>query len=266
MTSDLRALAQHANAQGVTMYMVDTGRATRGASNDASEGSISRATAEPVSEGGTLRAMSNVAAITGGIAVPGGKTINTAMKTIISDLSSWYSLGYRSQSTATNDRRVEVRAKNPEYRVRSRTTYVEKAASDTDRDRLVANLFGDVRSDFEVTVTASAPEKQPDGRNRITLSVKFPTSITLVPNGENIEGKFGVLLVTGKPDGRMSQVSSDSQTLSFPNNARAQLEQQKTFEYNVPLLVGSGELIVSVGITDQIAGSAGFAKAKIVVP
>lgn len=263
---ELRALAQHANAQGVTLYMVDTGRATRGASNDASTGSIDRATPEPVSDGGTFRAMANVAAITGGIAVPGGKTINTALQTIVRDLSSYYSLGYRSQGTGASDRNVQVRTKNPEYRVRARTTYIEKAPADTDRERVVANLFGDVRSDFDVTLTASAPEKQPDGRNRITLNVKFPTTISLVPKGENIEGQFGVLLVTGTPDGRMSQVSSDVQTLSFPKNARKQLEQQKTFEYSVPLLVGSGEMVVSVGITDQLAGSAGFAKAKIVVP
>jgi VWFA-related protein len=266
MAVELRALAQHANSQDVTLYMVDTGKATRGASNDASEGTLSRASVEPMSDGGTLRAMSNVAAITGGISVPGGKAINTALETIARDLSSYYSLGYRAQGSGGNDRNVQVRAKNPAYRVRSRTTYIEKTVADTAHERLVANLFQDVRSDFDVTLTASAPEKQPDGRNRITLNVKFPTSITLVPKGENIEGQFGVLLVTGNPDGRMSKVSSDVQTLSFPKNARKKLEQQQTFEYSVPLLVGSGELIVSVGITDQIAGSAGFAKTKIVIP
>jgi VWFA-related protein len=285
---DIRTLAQTANANDVTMYMVDA--SSRGGDNDASTMSLRRAESESMSLGETTRAMAQVADLTGGISVPAGKTIQTALDTIVRDLSSYYSLGYRSEEQRGGN--IEVRVRKPGLRVRTRRTFdpaaqlaalpptaaantpspvvppaLAKASDALVRQRLLANVFDDVPSDFPVTVTAEDDlRRQQDGKYRVTLNIGFPSSVTLTEHNGTLKGQVAVYIVTNDEDGQMSPVTATVKPLTVSAAERASMSAQKPFSFTFPLVFREGEVIVSVGVADQLGGTAGFAKTSVVAP
>jgi VWFA-related protein len=285
---DIRNLAETANANDVTMYMVDAS-SRGGGDNDASTMSLRRAESESMSLGETTRAMAQVADLTGGISVPAGKTIQTALDTIVRDLSSYYSLGYRSEEQARGN--IEVRVRKPGLRVRTRRTFdpgavtaalpptpaatsdsvvppaLAKASDALVRQRLLANVFDDVPSDFPVTVTAYDDlRRQQDGKYRVTLNVGFPSSVTLTEHNGTLKGQVAVYIVTNDEDGQMSPVTATVKPLTVSAAERASMSAQKPFSFTFPLVFQEGEVIVSVGVADQLGGTAGFAKTSVVAP
>jgi hypothetical protein len=242
----------------------------------------------------TALTMNEVAVATGGVMMPGGKQFQTALDTIVRDLSSYYSLGYRSDSTGTG--RIQVRVKNrPELRVRTRQTFtapptqlasapaapapaaatvpaapaaagdVPQMTDDLVRNRLLASVHdNDVRGDFPISVTASEPQAQGNGRSQTDLTITFPSTMTLVEDAGELKGRVAVYVVTSNSEGRTSKVSTDVKELKFPLGTRTQIEAQKTFTFKVPLLIGKGPINVSVAVADQLAGTSGFAKTTVV--
>jgi VWFA-related protein len=293
LSVDLKDLAARANAAGVTMYLID---ASDKRGNSSSAGSLAQSQPEMMTANDTSFAMTHVAALTGGISVPGGKQFQTALDTIERDLSSYYSLGYRSDSRGSG--RIEVRVKNkPALRVRTRQTFtaapaqlaaapapapaapaaaavpeapaaagsVPQLTDDVVRTRLLASVHDDdVRGDFPVTVTASAPQPQGNNRAQTDLTITFPTDMTLIEEDGSLKGRVAVYLVTSNAEGRTSAVSTEVKELKFPLGTRTQVRAQKTFTFTVPLLIGKGPVNVSVAVADQLAGTSGFAKTRIV--
>ncbi len=261
LSLDLRKVAERANANGVTMYLVDSADRRR---NDGSDYMIDPGAAF-INETNTPMAMATVAALTGGISVPGGRSFEKALGTIAQDLSSYYSLGYRSPAEGDGDRRIVVKVKNPELRVRSRSSYVARIGDDEIRDRVIANVVHDsVTSDFPVSVVASKPERIDRGQFKVMLTITLPSTLTLIPQGGFLEGAFSVFIATGRKYGALSEVTKSVQAMKFPADARQAIEQQKTFTYTTTLLVRRGEQSISVGVADTLAGTAGFARTSVV--
>lgn len=258
---ELRSIALDANANNVTVYMVDT--ADRDVIGDPTT-HMPAPLAKAASETNTPMAMAMIASLTGGLAVPGGEGFDAALRTIASDLSSYYSLGYRSPA-GTGNRKIVVKVKREGLRVRSRASYVAKDGDEDVQDRVIANVFHPgVPSDFAVTVEAGTPRREPNGRYKLPITVTLPSSMTLIPQGEELAGAFAVFIATGEEDGALSDVSKAVQQLKFPAGAEAAIAARKTFTYTATLLVRPGEQIVSVGVTDTVAGTTGFARTKIV--
>lgn len=262
MSGNVRALARQANANGVTMYLVDTADRIRGADPTHRpldpEAYFSTATNTPMS-------MANVASITGGVAVAGGRSFEKALDTIARDLSSYYSLGYRSSSDEEGDRRVVVKLKNPAYRVRSRTTYVARKGDEEMNDRIIANIFhSSIKSDFPIAVTAGTPQKLESGKDyKVQLTVTLPSELTFIPQDGALRGEFAVFFATANPDGGLSQVSKMVQPMKFPGNAAKAIKDLKNFTYSAWLVVRPGEQVVSVGVTDTLAGTSGFTRMNL---
>ncbi|HEY0157995.1 MAG TPA: VWA domain-containing protein [Thermoanaerobaculia bacterium] len=257
-------LANHANANGVTMYMVDGADRSRLA--DASEKSPYDMDTVNQAEVNTPRALRQIAWSTGGIAVPSGKNFASALKTVAGDLSSYYSLGYRSpEGDDVTARRVTVKVKRDGMNVRTRDTYVPKSDEDRVRERLIANVFhaGRIVSDFEVTLDTGSIERKNNGRSVLPLVVTFPSSITLIADGDSLAGSFEVSIVTGLENGALSRVSTSLQPLKFAAADRSKLDAAKTLSFRAPLEISKGPQIVSVAVTDKLAGTTGFARVRV---
>ncbi|MDQ3283435.1 MAG: VWA domain-containing protein [Acidobacteriota bacterium] len=283
LSGELTALARRANAAGVTMYMVD---ASDRRLRDASSGRIDRSDPEPMSSNDTAMAMRQVATMTGGLWVPGGKTIQAALDTIAKDVSAYYSLGYASQ--AQGKAPIEVRVKRPGLRVRMRQSYTEGAQAqraaattpalsadtpaadaviatpeDLVKKRVTANLFDEERSDFAVSVAASPRVPQDGGRSQVVLTITFPTTVTLNEDADSLKGSVAIYIVTSNDEGRTSKVAAQVQELKFPRGTRAQVLAQKKFTMTFPMVIGSGNVKVSVAVADQQGGTIGFARTTI---
>jgi VWFA-related protein len=262
LSGALRGVAQRANANGVTMYLVDAvDRSRRG---DPTERMVD-ASAVFFEETNTPMAMATVASITGGISVPGGRNFEQALGTIASDLSSYYSLGYRSPAEGKEQRRFIVKVKKPGLHVRSRSTYVARSSDEEVRDRVIANVFHSaVRNDFPVSIVADKPERMDNNQYKVKLTVTLPSTLTLIPQDNLLTGEFAVYIATGRGDGDLSEVTKAVQPMKFPGDAGAAIEQQKTFTYTATIVVRPGEQVVSVGVADSLAGTSGFARVNIV--
>jgi VWFA-related protein len=259
LSRELRSIARDANANGVTMYMIDA--ADRNTRIDASS-RMSDPTASFIGETNTPLAMQMIASLTGGLSVPGGKSFDAALQTIVADLSSYYSLGYRSPE-GKGDRRITVKVKRDGLRVRSRSSYVAKDGEEDMRDRVIANVFNpSMASDFPVRIEVGTPEKQ--GRTyRLPITVTLPSTITLIPEDDQLKGEFAVYIATGKEEGAVSEVSKAVQPMKFPADAEESIVAQETFTYTTTLVVRSGEQVISVGVADTLAGTIGLARATV---
>lgn len=256
-------LARHANANNVTMYMLDASDRARMA--DASNYEPNDMATVNQAEVNTSRGLRQIAWSTGGIAIPSGKSFGSALQTVATDLTAYYSLGYRAPEGTDDAREITVKVKRDGLRVRSRDSYVPKSDSDHVRDRLIANVFhaGRIPSDFEVTLDTGHIERKNNGHSIIPLVVTFPSSITLIPDGDNLAGEFEVSIVTGLESGELSRITTKVHPLKFTAADKPKLEALKTFSFRAPLEISKGPQIISVAVTDKLAGTTGFARATV---
>jgi VWFA-related protein len=261
MTPYLESLGKRANADGITMYMIDTGDRS-GRMKDSSQVDIGDSEAQFTGLTTTLQSMNTLAALTGGTVLSGTRNFKASLDMITRDLASFYSLGYRSDATGSNARNIAVRVKRPNVRVRARRSYTPKSADDEMRERVLANAFHPVRNELAISVEAGKAEPDANGV-RVPLKITFPSDMTLLPEGDQLVGEFGVYIVVADPNGDTSAVGRDVQKIRIPANVAASV-REKPFVYTGSIVVRKGEQSISVGIRDQISGRSGFAKTTVV--
>jgi len=256
-------VAREANANGVTLYTIDT-NASRDAASAENRDPVSSEEAF-VEFTNTKFAYDNLAKITGGISIANTTNLDLAFDTVAHDLTAWYSLGYRpSDETSTGDRKLKVRVKNPEYRVRTRQTYAFKSHDEEVGDRVLANIAHDgIKSQWEIALSTGAPAK--DGRNYLVpIEVRVPSSVTLLPAaGGKLTGGFDVYIVVGNDDGRTSNITKRLQPITIPS-AVENAVRSHPLTFNATLMVRPGKNTISVAVVDEISNTTGFARATIV--
>lgn len=261
----IQSLARAANANGVTLYALHAGGLN--ASNEAAADN-----SKPLPFAVQQAALSNstdslnlLADLTGGRATIGTNNFQNAFANIERDLSSYYSLGYRSGTQRVDRQRsVQVRAKNRNYVVRARKSFVEKSVSTEMNDRVVANLFYPTKSnDMNITVITGTPEQIEVDRFRLPLEIRIPmSSLTLIPQGEIFSGGFTVYVVVGNKDNDMSDVVTQAQRLQIPPSDMETLAG-RYYTYKMTLIVEKGRNKVSVGVVDEVGNMTGFDRREV---
>jgi VWFA-related protein len=260
MPARMEKLAKAANANGVTMYMLD-------ASSDAvMTGAESNEQPDPI-EGflkytNTAQALAKIADMTGGIALTSSHNFEGAVQTVTHDLESYYSLGYRSPDANKPQRRIEVKVRNPALRVRARQSYVARSAEEQASDRVVANIYHPLASEIPVNVQAGTPVKKSMNRYQVPVTVIFPSNLTLLPQEKDVAGGFTVYIAVGDADGAMSDVSRIAQPVRIPADKLATF-RSRPIAFTVAILTQKGKHTLSVGVVDQVASTAGFARSEI---
>lgn len=258
----IEAVAESANAHGVTMYII-------GASI-AHEATITSATPVPdegtdfIFRGDTAFAFQSLADATGGLATTRNRDFGLVFDAIARDLESYYSLAYKPAETLRRDSRaITVRTKNPAYIVRTRKSWTPKTLDDQFADRVIANIYSPASgSDFEVQLKTSAPRKE-GGNFVVPIEVSFsPAAITFLPVVEGLSGGFSFTVAVGNPQGGLSNVFRKLQSITIKK------EEERAFratplKYTATLTLRPGENLLSVGILDQVGRTAGFARATI---
>jgi VWFA-related protein len=266
VTSTLDAVAHHANANGVTMYMIDAADSSAGATPTADtrlQGIDINGAFE--SYASTLTSFGALAARTGGIALARGNGYDAALQTLARDLNSYYSLGYKPpEKQKEGERALTVTCKRPGVTIRTRRSYASKSAQEQMSDHVIANLFHrTMTSELNVSLVAGALVRQ--GRSyHVPVTVSIPaSSLTLIPDGTDVLGGFDVYFAVGDEDGTRSAVTKKAQLVRVPAAAAASLKKQPLV-FNADLLVQKGEHVLSVGVIDRLTSSSGFARTKLV--
>jgi VWFA-related protein len=266
----IERIADAANSAGVTVYPFHAGGLGADmASMDASNGS----SIAMVTGGGSLISSNNdagaleyLASATGGFAMVGTNSFDRGVSNVISDLGSYYFLGYRANGARLDKvTAVAVRLKSNKnrYVVRSRRSLVESSATTEMRDAVVANLFYPVsKNDLKVTIATGSPLPNPDPNKVVVpLRITIPTEqLTLMPDGSDLMGHFSVFGGFLRNDGAVSKIARKEQTFRFPAES---LKRRKEVTVKMDLTAELGTEGISIGVVDEISHATGFAVARM---
>jgi len=265
MSISIEGMAKTANANGVTVYMIDGADESRGILPNAGDEFAPDSQAEFTEYDNTAQAFQVVAKLTGGIALTHTQNFDLAMDTVARDLDNYYSLGYRQESGEKKERKVEVRVKNhPDYRIRSRRTYEARTVDEQLSDRVIANIYREGKSELAIVVQTGAPKKSSRTRWSVPLSVTIPSTLTLLPEGNELAGGFNVFIAVGDDNGDLSKVTRIAKQVRIPAVHEAELRRHPLL-FTADLSMNRGTHVVSIGVVDQLSNSSGYARARVVV-
>lgn len=254
-------LAKFANASGVAIDSIYP-NLDLGAEGGERLMDSSRSRMTFIEVANTTVALTSLAQKTGGAAFARVVDFDKVLDTFSRQLSSYYSIGYRSPSSK-GSHAIAIQLRNhPEYKVVSRESYTPKSADDTAKDRAVANLFREPKGDFEVRIESGAAIKQGRDRYIVPLRVLFPNKLLLIPEGNEFTGRYTVYIAVASQDGDLAPVGTQEQPIRLSAQQKAQLEG-KTVGNSVQLLVRGGEQTVSIVVRDDNGGSIGVGRVKL---
>ncbi|HEX3580633.1 MAG TPA: VWA domain-containing protein [Thermoanaerobaculia bacterium] len=258
----IEAVAESANAYGVTMYII--GASVPHEATITSASPVPNEGTDFIFRGDTAFAFQSLAAATGGLATTRNGDFGPVFDAIARDLESYYSLAYKPAETLGRDARaIEVRTKNRAYTVRTKKSWTPKTPDEQFADRVIANIYSPgSESDFEVRIKTSTPRKE-SGNFVVPIEVSFsPNAITFLPVAEGLSGGFTFTVAVGNPFGGLSNVFRQPQSITIKK------EEERGFRatpitFSATLTVRPGENLVSVGILDHVGRTAGFVRTKI---
>jgi len=255
-----------ANASGVTLYAVSAAGMAGGI--DMPDASSIGMTVQdrPVNKApGKLaeQSLTELAAATGGLAVIGTNDFGAGFNKIAADLTMYYSLGYRADAPATDvARKLDVKVKKPGVVVRNRESFVQKATGTEIGETLAANLFAGVqKNDMNITISAGVPAPKSDTEITVPVEVRIPvTSLTLLPEGTDVVGKFSIYSGFTRSDGMTFKMSKAQYPLRF---AADTLKDRRNVTVRIAMTLHKNTESISVGVLDETSNATGYATTKV---
>ncbi len=210
-----------------------------------------------------------LAADTGGRAFTDSNNFGEAFARVRRDMSAYYLLGYSSTNTTKDGRfrRIQGRAKNPDYRIEARAGYyADRDFANTSRgDRealLEEQLYAAVSlTDLPVIAAASYFRLAAD-KYYVPLSVSVPGSAVPVTEGLKEITLDVLAMVTderGMPVGRLRQ------TMKLPAGTEKTLAGKQIL-YQSGMTLPPGRFAVKAVVRENATGMMGSFEAPITVP
>lgn len=263
----IQSVAKTANANDITMYTIHAAGMTGGTEMSAEYSTSTPFAVSFAASSNTTESMQLMAEMTGGLASVQTNNFSAAFEKISRDLEAYYSLGYRAGTERVDRQRyLRVRAKNKNYIVRARQTFVEKSTFAEMSDRVVANLLYRTKAnDLKIAVRMRTPRAAEGGLFQVGLEIQIPMeSLTLMPQGEtSFAGGFDVYIAVANKDGDMSDVSRKQHQIQVTPEEMKRVGG-KYYTYSLDLLMEKGLNKISVGVVDQISNVSGFAREQII--
>lgn len=211
----------------------------------------------------------SLAADTGGRAFTDSNNFGEAFARVRRDMSAYYLLGYSSTNTTKDGRfrRIQVRAKNSEYRVEARAGYYADRdfvhTSKADRETLLEEqLYAAVSlTDLPVIASASYFRLSAD-KYYVPLAVSVPGSAVPVTEGLKEITLDVLAMVTderGMPVGRLRQ------TMKLPAGTEKTLAGKQIL-YQSGMTLPPGRFAVKAVVRENATGLMGSFEAAVTVP
>ena len=246
----VRALADKANATGVTIYAVDAGGNGRVGALPAmqrhTEGQPGLGAAADLSAHSALQFL---ALNTGGLAFTNPADPAGAFESLVRDFRSYYSLGFAAPHRADGSAHlVRVKVKRHGMAARSRSAFLDVTEDDRMSGRtLAALLFDIVENPFGLQASAKAEGSSKDGKHIIAVTVTIPLGkLAFAPSTVAQESDIALWLAARDASGRVVQSAKTPFPVSVPNDRLlTALTQSAGFTFRVPLDEGSGKFAVT---------------------
>ncbi|MEO8585050.1 MAG: VWA domain-containing protein [Acidobacteriota bacterium] len=266
----VESVAAEANANGVTLYPVypagwpdaakgEISAANRPSANPTLNAAVGGARGDMIVMNERV-ALDTLADRTGGRFAVGFREIGDLVPHILNDLDFSYSIGVAATpGKPGRDLAVDVKTTDRRLTVRARRSVVEKSPENRIKDRVLSNLFRpDTASRLRIALSVKPAPVTKKGRTTLTLPIQVPIgALALVPSAGGFSGAFSVFVASAAADGSFSDVTQQRRPFEI---ARAEFAKAKAghFTYDVPVVLGSPEARVSIGVFDEIGRDAGF--------
>jgi VWFA-related protein len=133
----------------------------------------------------------------------------TAFEETVSDTRSFYWLGFSPQRDWDDQRHdVKVRLKEPTFRVRSRTSFLDSSKQHEVTMALESTLlFGSPPGDQALLVEIGEPQRSGRKRMEVPLTVLFPLSeVTFLPDGKDLVTQLELQVAIRDEEGRRAEM------------------------------------------------------------
>lgn len=242
------SIVRNANAGGVTIYPVyPLGRPVK-----ASPGG-----GEYLTVMNEMQSLQKLAAQTGGLEASGTAEMAALMRRVEDDLSDYYSLAYRIESSREDRKRdLVVKTKDPGLTVRSRRSYVEKSDETRMKDRLLAALVRTSNdSMFLIEAQLGDGKKKRGAKGQVPLQVRIPIgALTVVPENGTHVGVFSIFVIAGSGGDEVSALRRQTQRFAIPP-ADLPTAVSGHFTYDLDLVLNEKADRVAVGVLDEVSKS-----------
>ena len=242
------SIIRNANAAGVTIYPVYPA----GRPNSPSGGAGEYQTVM-----NEMQSLRRIAVQTGGLEAAGTAELVSLMRRVEDDMSDYYSLAYRIESSRADRKRdIVVKTTNPELTVRARRSYVEKSDETRMKDRLMAALVRTTSdSMFLIEAELGGAKKARGPKEQVPLQVRIPIgALTVVPENGTHVGVFSIFVMSGAGGDEVSAVRQQTQRFEIPPAELAKA-MSSHFTYELDLLMNEKADRVAVGVLDELSKS-----------
>lgn len=244
-------IAAAANASGVVFYAARPFMPDDMA--DAADSSEKAVSADDwMMNGGALQRVTDA---TGGLLEYARASVGTLAPRVAEDLESYYSIAYRAQSDGGDRvRSITVKAKNPEYRVRTRTAVVEKSPATQAKEAVVRRLFVDEGpSDVQFEVREGPLQRMSGNRWLLPVLVKIPASqLQFAEERGKHVARAGVLVASANGVAEVTPVSENELRIVDPQDI-----ENGFVTWSASILGDKRGSKVSIGVVDRRTGAIG---------
>ena len=259
---ELRRLAAHANAQGVSLYTLQASglQAGGGASLGPDERLLELQAVSSTLASNLKQPLVFLASETGGRALLDGNDYSADLVRMRQELATYYSLGFAPTHQGDGkEHRIEVRLSRPGARLDYRRNYRDKPPIEQTIDRTLAALMhGFADNPLDVRLESGDGTDAGDGMVAIPLHLHIPLfRLSLVPSGETFAGKLRLLVVTSTAGGEPSQVRQVEVPVTVPRQ-KMLIAYGQYFLYDLTLRLPPGQQRVAVAVRDEVSSLASY--------
>lgn len=219
----------------------------------------------------THDAMETIARDTGGRYFGNRNDLDGAIKSALSESSSYYMLGYypTNKKWSGKFREIKLQVDRPGIQLRYRRGYFSLNPADWRRDNgertLTAALTTNSLPSTEVTFMARALPPAPDADTVVEFAVDSSTLSfeTEAENHHYSSLRFEVQAFS--PQGKLVKAEVQTAEASLPEPTYERVRKQEV-PMSVPIRLGPGKYILRVGVRDNLTGLFGTADLALDVP
>jgi len=267
-TRQWESLVKNATSQGVTFYPIGAGGLENITMGSAEHNAPRDTIAASMEHDNYIDSLRFMADETGGVAIVNANDIRPRLDRVEQDFYSYYSLGYNLQMSGSDKvHQIKVTLPDhPDYEIRYRRRFVEKALDSRVQDRVLTGLVIPL-DENPLGITLETGDQAPASADRWTVPFKlsFPlANIALLPEGSDYVGRVTLFVAARDTKGKQSDLVRQEHEVRV---AAADYEeaQRSRFAIKASLLMEAGSFKVSVGLLDQMTRQAAFTTSSVVV-
>lgn len=261
----IQSIAQSANANGVTLYTLHAGGLGASSSSSAENQTATPPIVANAALTNSQESLRMLAGMTGGVSTTGTNNFGGAFDRIKSDISSYYSIGYRSGvERVDRQRAIDVKTRNKSYVVRSRKSFVEKSLYTEISDKVIANVYyQEQENPMGIVVTTGQARAAGDDRYTLPMEIRVPMeNLAFLPTAAGMRGGFSVFIVVADDRGDMSDVQQQNHPLTLKEEELNEIKG-KFYTYSVDLLMRKGRNRISVALVDDVSKQIGYGTREV---